>query len=76
MPTLEAADKATGRVEYMGDIAVPNMAFAKIIRSPFAHARIVSIDASAARAMEGVVCVFTRDELQADPDIQLVYGFV
>ncbi len=64
MPTLEAADKATGRVEYVGDITVPNMTHAKIVRSPFAHARIVSIDASEARAMPGVVCVFTRDELR------------
>jgi len=76
MPTLEAADKATGRVEYMGDITVPNMAHAKIVRSPFAHATIVSIDAIDARALPGVVCVFTRDELAADPDIQPIYGFV
>jgi CO/xanthine dehydrogenase Mo-binding subunit len=76
MPTLEALDKATGRVEYMGDITVPNMAHAKIVRSPFAHAMITSIDASAARALPGVVCVFTRDELAADPDIQPIYGFV
>ena len=76
MPTLEAADKATGRVEYMGDITVPNMAYAKIVRSPLAHARILSVDATEARAMPGVVCIFTRDELAADPDIQPVYGFV
>ena len=76
IPALEAAEKAAGRVEYIGDMSVPNMAYAKIVRSPFAHARIVSIDASEARAMPGVVCVFTRDELKADPDIEPVYGFV
>jgi len=76
MPTLEAADKAAGRVEYMGDIVVPGMAHAKIVRSPFPHARVVSIDASAARALPGVVCVMTRDEILGDPDIEPVYGFV
>ena len=76
MPSLEAADKVAGRVEYMGDIVVPGMAHAKIVRSPFAHARIVAIDAAAARAMPGVVCVLTRDELLADTDIEPVYGFV
>ncbi len=76
IPTLEAADKATGRVEYMGDLTVPNMTHAKIVRSPFAHARITSIDASAARALPGVVCVFTRDELLADDDMETLYGFV
>ena len=52
------------------------MAHAKMVRSPFAHARVVSIDASAARALSGVVCVLTRDEVLADPDIQPLYGFV
>ena len=38
---------------------VPRMLHGKVLRSPFAHARIVSIDASAAEAMPGVVCVLT-----------------
>ena len=76
MPTLEAAEKVTGRVEYIGDLTVPGMAHAKVVRSPLPHARIVSIDASAARALPGVVCVLTRDEVLADPDIKPMYGFV
>ncbi len=76
MPSLEAADKAAGRVEYMGDIVVPGMAHAKVVRSPLPHARIVSIDASEARATPGVVCVLTRDEVRADPDVEELYGFV
>ncbi len=70
MPTLEAADKARGLVEYMGDLMVPGMAHAKIVRSPLPHARLVSIDASQARALRGVVCVLTRDEVLADPKHQ------
>ena len=76
MPTLEAAEKARGRVEYMGDLMVPDMAHAKIVRSPLPHARLVSIDASQARALRGVVCVLTRDEVLADPDVEPIYGFV
>ena len=76
MPTLEAAEKARGRVEYMGDLMVPDMAHAKIVRSPLPHARLVSIDASQARALPGVVCVLTRDEVLADPDVEPIYGFV
>ncbi len=76
MPTLEAADKAAGRVEYMGDLVVPGMAHAKIVRSLLPHARIEAIDASAARALPGVVCVLTRDEVRADPDMEELYGFV
>ncbi len=76
MPSLEAPDKAAGRIEYMADLTVPGMAYAKVVRSPLPHARIVSIDASEARAMSGVVCILTRDEVRADPDVEEVYGFV
>ena len=76
IPSLEAADKAAGRVAYMGDVAVPGMARAKIVRSPLPHARIAGLDADAARALPGVVCVLTRDEVRADPDMEEIYGFV
>ncbi len=56
-------DKATGRALYADDISPPGMLHAKILRSPHAHARIVSIDASAALALEGVSAVLTGDEL-------------
>ena len=73
---LEAAEKVRGRALYVGDMDLPNMAYAKVLRSPFAHARLVSIDASAARAHPGVVCVLTRDEIQDDPSIDPYYGYV
>ena len=76
IPPLEATEKVTGRAQYVTDIELPNMAHAKVLRSPLPHARIVSIDASAARELSGVVCVVTRDELRADPDIDPIYGFV
>ena len=75
MPTLEAAEKVTGATRYVGDLLVPNMAHAKVLRSPLPHARVLSIDAAEARAAPGVVCVLTRDEVRA-AGIEPVYGFV
>ena len=75
-PMLDAEEKVTGRAVYLGDVEVQGMAHAKVLRSPFAHARLVSIDASEARALPGVVCVLTREELLADPDIEPYYGYV
>ncbi len=75
MPTLEAADKVTGATQYVGDLVLPGMAHAKVLRSPLPHARVVSIDATEARALPGVVCVLTRDEVLA-AGIEPVYGFV
>lgn len=49
----------TGKGRYTDDIVLPNMAYAYIIRSPYAHAKIKGIDSSSATALEGVLAVFT-----------------
>ena len=49
----------TGRASYTDDIKLPGMVHAAILRSPHAHARITSIDTSAAKAAPGVLAVFT-----------------
>jgi len=49
----------TGKGNYTDDIILPRMTYAAFLRSPFAHAKIVSIDVADARAMPGVVAVFT-----------------
>jgi aerobic carbon-monoxide dehydrogenase large subunit len=56
----------TGEARFVDDLAVPGALHVKVVRSPFAHARIRSIDASAARAMPGVVDVFTGQDLRSD----------
>ena len=55
----DGADKVTGRAQYGADIQLPGLLFAKILRSPHAHARIKSIDASRALALPGVKAVVT-----------------
>ena len=59
----DGADKVTGRANYGADINLPGMLHGAIVRSPHAHARIVSIDTSAAAAMPGVKAVITGDDL-------------
>ena len=51
----DGLDKVTGRAIYGGDVKVPGLIWGDVIRSPHAHARIKSIDTSAAEAMEGKV---------------------
>jgi len=51
---------------YTGDIQVPGETHAYVLRSPHAHARILSVDTSAAKAMPGVVGVFTHADMVAD----------
>ena len=53
----------TGQGNYTDDIVIPNMTFAKIIRSPHAHAEIKSVDISNAEKMPGVVKIFTGQDI-------------
>jgi CO/xanthine dehydrogenase Mo-binding subunit len=63
VPRNDAVPKVTGRAAYTADVFVPNMAYAKVMRSPVAHAHIVRIDASAAMARPGVITVVTGEDL-------------
>ena len=66
VPRKEDLRFLTGRGRYLPDITLPNMAFAAIVRSPHAHARIKAIDTAKARAMPGVIAVFTGADYLAD----------
>ena len=65
----------TGKGQYTDDIVLPNMTHAVIVRSPHAHARIKSIDASAALAHPGVVAVFTGQDMVDDGIASLPNGW-
>ena len=62
---IDGEAKVTGRAKYTGDIAFPNMLYGKILRSPYAHAKIISIDTSKAEAYPGVKAVITGDDFNA-----------
>lgn len=53
----------TGQGNYTDDIVLPGMTYGYILRSPYAHARIVAIDTAAAAAMPGVVAIFTGKDI-------------
>ena len=52
-----------GRGQYVSDVVLPRMAHVAFVRSPHAHARIVTIDATAAKRAAGVIAVVTGPEL-------------
>jgi len=59
MPQVTAQEKVLGRAAYAGDLSLAGMLHAKLLRSPHPHARILSIDTSAAAALPGVKAVVT-----------------
>ncbi len=62
-PRVDGVAKLTGRAVYTDDLAPPGLLHAKILRSPHPHARIVSIDATEALALEGVKAVVTGRDM-------------
>ena len=63
LPRVDGGEKVTGVTRYAGDLRPPGLAHARLVLSPHAHARIVRIDAAAARGVPGVLGVFTGQDL-------------
>src|SRR6266568_4895663 len=63
LPRQDGPDKITGRARYAGDQVLPGMLYARLVLSPYAHARILNIDTSPALAVPGVVAAFTAETL-------------
>jgi CO/xanthine dehydrogenase Mo-binding subunit len=64
IPRLEARSKVTGRAEYVHNLRVPGMLYAKVFRATVPHGRIVRIDTSAAAALPGVERVVTGEDIR------------
>ena len=63
VPRVDGVEKVTGKAKFVGDLVVPGMLQGKILRSPYPHARILSIDSSRAEALPGVAAVLTAADL-------------
>src|SRR5260370_35874269 len=58
----DGVDKVTGRAKYGADYSFPGMLYGKVLRSPYAHARIKSINAEKALRLPGVKAVVTHQD--------------
>ncbi len=70
----DGIDKVTGRAEFGADRYLPGMLVGKVLRSPHAHARILSIDTSAALAINGVKAIVTGDDFADIPEGTVIPG--
>ncbi len=66
---VDGPEKVTGKAKYSADINLPGTLWGKSLRSPYPHARIVSIDIAAAKALPGVHAVLTGDDVRG-----ILYG--
>ena len=63
VPRMDGPEKVTGAAKYTLDLKFPNMLYGKILTSPHAHARILSIDTSEAEKLPGVKAVITHKDV-------------
>lgn len=74
-PRRDLPEKLTGEAKYSADVQLPGMLFGKILRSPYPHARILSINVDAARSLPGVraaVTPFDAPKGQVAPDMPIL----
>jgi 4-hydroxybenzoyl-CoA reductase subunit alpha len=62
VPRVDGLEKVTGQGRYAADYSLPGMLWCKVLRSPYAHARILNIDTSKAEKLPGVKAVVTAKD--------------
>lgn len=67
IPNVDGVALVTGQARYTGDLRPPLLAHGRIVRSPFAHAEILSVDPSAALELDGVLDVIVPDDIAGLP---------
>lgn len=73
---IDALEKANGTANYCDDIYFRNMVYGKMVHSPHAHARILKIDTSAAKALPGVRAVLTAEDLWENSNLGEEHGWM
>jgi carbon-monoxide dehydrogenase large subunit len=74
VPRLEDPPLITGRGQFVGDISFPHQLHMRVVRSPLAHGTIKGIDTTAAKAVPGVVAVWTSEDIDEIPPIDFREG--
>lgn len=73
VPPIEVEDKVTGRAKFTDDYVFPDMLFARTLRSPHPHARILGIDTDRAKSLPGVRVVLTHADVPGENRHGLVF---
>ncbi|MBC7869865.1 MAG: molybdopterin-dependent oxidoreductase [Chitinophagaceae bacterium] len=73
VPPIEVTEKVTGRAKFTDDFVFPEMLFARTLRSPYPHARILSINTEKAQALPGIHAVLTHLDVPGENLHGLVY---
>src|SRR5487761_1229635 len=73
---IDADDRVRGAASYILNEELPGCLVGRILRSPYAHARVLKVDTSRAERIPGVVAVLSREDLIDNPLLYPYYGMV
>lgn len=76
VPMPDASDRVTGQVPFLVNFELPDMLHGKVLRSPYAHARVVSVDTKAAENIPGVIGVLSKNDFIGSSPLDAFYGSV
>ena len=76
VPRVDGADRVRGQIPYTADVQLPGMLHTAVLRSPYAHARVASIDVEAARKAPGVRAVLGPSDLEQLTDEPGYVGYI
>ena len=75
VPRVDSLEKVTGKAKFGSDMKLPGMLYGKVLRSPYAHARIISIDTVRAEKLPGVRAVITGKDVPEKRTGGIRYAF-
>src|ERR687885_918435 len=74
VPYIDALERVDGSIGFTINLEFPGMLYARVLRSPSPHARLLKVDASRAEHLPGVLVVLTGADFGPDSDMELFYG--
>ena len=74
VPYIDALERVDGSIGFTINLEFPGMLYARVLRSPSPHARLLKVDASRAEHLPGVLAVLTGADFGPDSDMELFYG--
>ncbi|MFQ5872175.1 MAG: xanthine dehydrogenase family protein molybdopterin-binding subunit [Dehalococcoidia bacterium] len=74
VPYVDGRERVTGHVEYVLNLEIPGMLYGKVLRSPYPHARILTVDTSQAERLPGVIAILKGSDIANHPEVRTQFG--
>lgn len=74
VPYIDGRERVTGQVEYVLNLEIPGMLYGKVLRSPYPHARILTVNTAQAERLPGVIAILKGSDIAQHPEVKAHFG--